>query len=199
MGAPGRTDLFETPQVLTPSTGLSWSAGRVWDRHKYFITLISDVKYHGVMSPNAAQTSTKGGTAELASRLRLTVARLARRLRREDPAGLSPSLHSALAAVERHGPLTLGKLAAIEQVAPPSMTRAVGALSAAGLVERVVDPDDRRVAWIGLTGEGKALLRRSRRKRDAYLAAHLRKSTPEELAILERAAEILERLLGGQH
>ena len=150
------------------------------------------------MTPAATATPAKTNTAELASRLRLVVARLARRLRKEDPTGISPSLLSALATVEHHGPLTLGDLASAEQVAPPSMTRAVGALAEAGLVERVVDPGDRRVAWIGVTGQGKALLQRRRRQRDAYLAAHLRKTTPEELAVLERATEILERLVGGQ-
>jgi DNA-binding MarR family transcriptional regulator len=149
------------------------------------------------MTPTAQTTRPKPDTAELASRLRMVVARLARRLRREEPSGLSQSLLSALATVERHGPLTVGALAATEQVAPPSMTRAVGALAEAGLVERVPDPDDRRVAWVATTDEGKTLLRRSRRVRDAYLLAHLRKATPEELAVLERAAEILERLVGG--
>jgi len=165
------------------------------DRNRYFIYLISHVKYHGYVTPTPAPPKTN--TAELASRLRLVVARLARRLRREDPSGISHSLLSALATVERKGPLTLGHLAAAEQVAPPSMTRAVGALAEAGLVERVVDPDDRRVAWIGVTTEGKTLLQHGRRQRDAYLAAHLRKATPEELAVLERATEILERLVGG--
>lgn len=150
------------------------------------------------MTPAPTAAVAKTNTAELASRLRLVVARLARRLRKEDPSDISPSLLSALATVEHHGPLTLGDLASAEQVSPPSMTRAVGALSDAGLVERVVDPVDRRVAWIGVTTQGKALIQRRRRQRDAYLAAHLRKTTPEELAVLERAAEILERLVGGQ-
>src|SRR4051812_21479400 len=81
----------------------------------------------------------------IAGRLRLSATRLARRLRQEAQTGLSPSQLSALAMVERHGPLTLGALADHEQVAPPTITRVVVKLEADGLLTRQPDPDDRRV------------------------------------------------------
>ena len=64
-------------------------------------------------------------TEELAGRLRLAIDRLHRRLRQESLAGLSPAQASALGAVKRLGRPTLGELAAVEQVQPPTMTRLV--------------------------------------------------------------------------
>src|SRR5918999_109825 len=92
--------------------------------------------------------------AELASRLRLVVARLARRLRRETESDVSPSQISALSSIARLGPLTLGELSAAEGVRPPTMTRVVACLEEAGLVSRTVDPADRRVAHVAATGDG---------------------------------------------
>ncbi len=136
-------------------------------------------------------------TAELASRLRLGITRLARRLRQQAEPGLSPSLLSALSSIERGGPMTIGELCAVEQVQPPTMTRIVAALVEHGLVTREVDPVDRRVAWVGVTPEGVKLLHRSRKRKDAYLAKRLGALTPGELATLDEAAGILDRLLGG--
>ncbi|MGZ4155475.1 MAG: MarR family winged helix-turn-helix transcriptional regulator [Actinomycetota bacterium] len=136
-------------------------------------------------------------TVELASRLRLGVTRLARKLRQESDPGLTPSLLSALAAVERGGRLSVGELSAAEQVQPPTMTRFVASLVEAGLVKRESDPADRRVAWLSVTPEGAKLLGRARRRKEAFLVRRLRHLDPEELAVLERAAPILERLVGG--
>jgi DNA-binding MarR family transcriptional regulator len=133
--------------------------------------------------------------AQLASRLRLGVTRLARRLRREAEAGITPSLLSALSTVEREGPMTIGDLGAAEHVQPPTMTRIVAALVDAGLLERWTDPRDRRVSWVRATAAGARLIARSRSRKDAYLAKRLRRLEPRELAVLEEAAGILERLV----
>lgn len=145
--------------------------------------------------------STRGAvpdTTELASHLRLAVTRLARKLRQESELGLSLSLHAALSTIERAGAVTLGDLAACEQVQPPTMTRIVSALVDAGLVTREADPADGRVAWVLPTVEGRRLLQRSRRRKEAYLAQRLREVPPEDLEVLERAASILERLTEGR-
>jgi DNA-binding MarR family transcriptional regulator len=134
---------------------------------------------------------------ELAGRLRLVVARLARRLRQEADAGVTVSQLSALATLSRSGPVTLGELAAMEGVQPPSMTKIVAALERARLVTREADPDDRRVAWVRLSPQGERLMQRSRSRKNAFLARRLRDLSPAERATLERAAPILERLLGG--
>jgi DNA-binding MarR family transcriptional regulator len=130
----------------------------------------------------------------LAARLRLGVTRLARRLRQEAEAGVSPSMLSALSAAERRGSLTMRDLCRAEQVQPPTMTRIVAALVEAGLVEREADPTDGRVAWVTVTPEGRRLLERSRRRKEAYLAKALGSLEQDELRTLEDAAGILERL-----
>src|SRR5690349_10908404 len=102
---------------------------------------------------------------ESAARLRLSATRLARRLRQEADAGLTPSQLSALAVIANHGPLTLGALAEWERVAPPSATKIVNHLEAAGLVVRTGDPDDRRVTLVATSDAGAALLAESRRRK----------------------------------
>lgn len=131
----------------------------------------------------------------LAARLRLGITRLARRLRQEAEAGVTPSMLSALSAAERQGPLTMRDLCHAEQVQPPSMTRIVAALVEAGLVVREPDPADGRVAWVTVTRDGRRLLERSRRRKEAYLAKALRGLDEEELRTLEAASDILERLI----
>jgi DNA-binding MarR family transcriptional regulator len=134
---------------------------------------------------------------ELASRLRLSVTRLARRLRQEAEPGITPSMLIALSSIDRAGEMTIGELCAVEQVQPPTMTRIVAALVEAGLVTRELDPDDRRVARVRATPEGAKLLQRSRKRKEAYLARRLRGLDPSELAVLGEAADILERLVAG--
>lgn len=143
-----------------------------------------------------APDATAGPAADLASGLRLAVTRLARRLRQEGAeGGITPSQLSALATVERFGPVTLGELAAYERVQPPTMTRIVAALADAGLVTREVDADDRRVARVRVTPAGRRLLARSRRRKTAFLATRLRRLDDDERRLLERAVPLLERLL----
>ena len=136
-------------------------------------------------------------TIELASQLRLGVTRLARKLRQEAEPGITPSQLIALSTIERAGAMTIGELCAAEQVQPPTMTRIVACLVDAGLVTREADPTDRRVAWVRVTPGGAKLLQRSRRRKEEYLSRQLRRLEPDELAVLEEAAEILARLVGG--
>lgn len=133
-------------------------------------------------------------TAALAARLRLGVTRLARRLRQEAEPGITPSMLATLSSVERHGPLTMSELCAVEQVQPPSMTRIVAALAEAELVTRTTDEDDRRVIRVEVSSSGRRLLERARRRKEAYLAKALRGLEPGEIETLEAAAAILERL-----
>jgi DNA-binding MarR family transcriptional regulator len=135
------------------------------------------------------------GEAELAARLRLTVMRLARRLRQQAPAGVTPSQLSVLATLSIKGPMTLGVLAEAERVRPPTMTRIVTALEEEGLLDRKPDPDDRRRATILLTDEGRGLLATSRSRKTAYLVERLRDLPDEDRAILARAADVLDDIL----
>ena len=133
--------------------------------------------------------------ADLAGRLRLAVTRTARRLRQEAGTDLSPSLTAALATIERHGPLTPSRLADLERVQRPTATRMVARLEERGLLVRTTDPADGRVSLVSLSPEGRTLLTSVRGRKNAYLARRLRGLSDEEIADLERAAAILERLL----
>jgi DNA-binding MarR family transcriptional regulator len=150
------------------------------------------------MIVSAQPSSQRTPARPLAESLRLAVTRLARRLRREAGAGLSPSMLAALSTVERRGPLTLGELAAAEGIAPPSVTAAVARLEEAGLVERATLEEDRRVSVVSVTAAGTGLLRESRRAKEAYLARRLAAMRPEDRAVLARAAELLEEMLEGE-
>ena len=105
---------------------------------------------------------------------------------------------SALSSVDRLGPVTLGDLAAVERVQPPSMTRIVAGLEEAGLVVRKIDERDRRVARVETTVAGQRFLERSRGRKTAYLAARVRTLSAEDRAVLARAAILLEQLLEGE-
>jgi DNA-binding MarR family transcriptional regulator len=133
--------------------------------------------------------------ADVAGHLRLVVARTARRLRQEASADLSPSMISALASVDRHGPLTPSELATHERVQRPTVTRVLARLEELGLIARATDPADRRSSLISTSAAGRALLRRQRSRKDLYLARRLATLEPDELATLDRAAAILERML----
>lgn len=143
---------------------------------------------------------TTSSIAETAAHLRLAIVRTARRLRQEafEAEGrgqLSPSLSAALATVENHGPLTPSELADRERIKRPTATRIVAKLEQLGLVTRTQDPGDGRAWLVAATAEGRELLRRLRTRKNAYLAKRLQDLDPDEVAALERAATILERLL----
>ena len=142
--------------------------------------------------------STTLAPPDTAARLRLVVARIARQLRQtvDSDTGLSTTLLSALATVERLGPLTLGDLAAAERVQPPSMTRVVSKLEQRALVARAVDGEDRRVSWLQTTPEGRRLLSLGRTRKNALLSKRLRDLSDEELSALELALPVLEKLAG---
>jgi DNA-binding MarR family transcriptional regulator len=138
------------------------------------------------------QTSSQ---ADLTVRLRLVIARTARRLRQEGGPELSPTQASALATIDRHGPLTPSELADRERIRRPTATRLIAGLEEAGLVDRTRDPQDGRSSLVSLSAGGRRLLARSRTRKNAYLSRRLRGLSPDERATLDRAAAILERLL----
>ena len=142
-----------------------------------------------------ATTDQRVRSSELASELRFAVMRLSRRLRQHAPEGITPSQLSALSVIVREQRLTLSQLAEAERVQPPTITRVVDSLEREGLATRVPSDQDRRVAFVEATRQGRALVETIRRRRDAYLARRLRTFSAEERTLLERAARLLERLL----
>lgn len=132
------------------------------------------------------------------TQLRLVVMRLARRLRQEAGSDITWSQHSALATVERLGPISLKDLAEAESITPPSMTRISTCLEERGLVVRTADAADRRVARLAITDAGRQLLEHTRERRDAYLAERLAALDPQARATLTAAVPILQGLIGEQ-
>ncbi len=132
---------------------------------------------------------------ELAAHLRLALARVARRLRQEASSDLSPSLTSALASIELHGPLTPTELAACERVQRPTVTRVLARLMEMELIDRAAAPGDGRSTLISISDAGRELLRQVRTRKDAFLTLRLRELDAEDRAVLDRASEVLERLL----
>ena len=131
----------------------------------------------------------------VADRLHSAAIHLLRSLRREDDrSGLSAPRLSALSVLVFAGPLTLGELAAAEQVRPPTMTRLVQALEADGLVSRAPDPRDGRVTRLAATPRGRRLLAAGRARRVAALARRLGELPAEERLALAHAAAAVERL-----
>ena len=138
---------------------------------------------------------TSTSAPEIAARLRLSATRLARRLRQEAGAGLSPSQQSALAVIANHGPLTLGALAEHERVAPPSITKVVSKLECDGLVIRTPDPHDRRVCRVEISPEGAALLEEVRRRKTAWLTARITQLSPDHQRRLADALDVIDELV----
>jgi DNA-binding MarR family transcriptional regulator len=136
--------------------------------------------------------------AGLATSLRISVSRLARRMRAERVAqGLQPELSdsqlAALAALEKHT-MTPGELAEHEKVQPPSITRVIASLEERGLIQRMPHPSDRRQVVLTVTVQGRDVVRQVRQLREAWLARRLRDLTPVEQAVLREAVPILEKL-----
>ncbi len=134
-------------------------------------------------------------TVALAHRLRPAITRVARRMRQEAGGELSPTQSAALTTIDCHGPLTPSELASRERIQRPTATRVLARLEEAGLVTRTPDPADRRSSLVSATNAGSALLTEMRARRDAWMAERLDSLSPEDLAALDRAAGILERIL----
>jgi DNA-binding MarR family transcriptional regulator len=132
----------------------------------------------------------------VADRLHSTAIHLLRRVRKQDVAtGEGPARLSALSVLVIGGPKTLGELAAAEQVKPPTMSRMVAGLAHSKLIDITADPHDARRMRIRATLKGTRLLQKGRQLRIAYLASHLDRLAPNDLADVGKAVEILARLL----
>ncbi|MBO0802053.1 MAG: MarR family transcriptional regulator [Nocardiopsaceae bacterium] len=130
------------------------------------------------------------------TRLRVAIARLSRRLRRHELAGLTPTQLAALSTVERSGPLRLGDLAAAEGIAPSTLTRLVSALEESGYVKRDADPKDARASTLAITPRGHEILENLRQESTALLTESLRLLTSEQRAALSTVLPVLEQLAG---
>jgi DNA-binding MarR family transcriptional regulator len=131
----------------------------------------------------------------VADRLRPTLLRLARELRREQIAGVSPQQVGLLFSIKRASGVTVGELAADERVSTAAMSKRVSRLERDGFVERTQSENDRRCVGLTVTEDGQRILRRVRSRRTAWLASRLDTLSSEELAAVDSAVEPLTRLL----
>lgn len=124
----------------------------------------------------------------------MAAVRLARLLRQQDEGDLTPTMRATLGSIEREGPVTLGELAAIERVAPPTVTKVVGKLEDAGLVVREHDDVDRRVCRVSLSDHGQGWLAADRKRRRDWLTEQLRELDDDDVRSLAAAVEVIEGL-----
>lgn len=128
-------------------------------------------------------------------RLRVTVLRLARRIRTRSTDTITPSQLFTLGTIVRHGRLTIGRIAELEHVQPPSASKIVAALEAEGLVERTASPDDRRCTFITATAHGRDHIERARAAGRNWISERLADLPDDDVHAIERALPALERLL----
>jgi len=138
-------------------------------------------------------TLTPAEKARLASQLRLACMRISRRVRFESSSPVPPHQFSVLVRLEE-APRTPRELASFEKVSAPSMTRTVAALVDQGWVQRADDPDDRRSVILSLTKEGRAIVRSTRQAREGWMAVRLSHLDDDEIEVLRRATDILQRV-----
>lgn len=131
---------------------------------------------------------------ELAMRLRMAIARLARNLRQQSDSDLTPSQQILLATILDHGPATPTDIAAREQVSAPTISRALGGLEEQGLISRRPDEADGRVTKVSITEEGRKQLTLARKRRNAWLAQRLGHLDKKDQERLTGALDVLERL-----
>ena len=147
----------------------------------------------GQSNAGVSVMDTESGVIDV-TRLRVAIARLSRRLRRHELAGLTPTQLAALATVERAGPLRLGDLAAAEGIAPSTLTRLVAVLEELGYVQRFADPKDARASTLTITTLGHETLERLRAEGTALLTQSLELLTTEQREALAAALPALEQL-----
>ena len=148
------------------------------------------------ISPSAAgarDIDAESGVIDV-TRLRVALARLSRRMRRHQLAGLTPTQLAALSTVERAGPLRLGDLAAAEGIAPSTLTRMVAVLEELSYVRREADPTDARASTLAVTQHGHDTLERLREEGTVMLTESLKLLTAEQRAALASALPALEAL-----
>jgi DNA-binding MarR family transcriptional regulator len=148
---------------------------------------------HGLaLAPDAADVEID------VTRLRVALARLSRRLRRHELAGLTPTQLAALSTIGKTGPMRLGDLAAAEGIAPSTLTRLVTALEESGYVRRGADPSDARASTLTITAHGQDALERIRTENTLMLTASLELLTLEQRSALAAALPVLEQLAEAQ-
>lgn len=133
---------------------------------------------------------------EVAARLAAAVGRINRRAR-TDSASLGYGIVSALATIQRDGPLRPGDLSRIEVVTKPTMTRILTELEQRGFIEREADPRDGRAFMVSATAEGIKAVERARSDRTGIVAELIAELGESDVAAIAGALDALERVAQG--
>lgn len=134
---------------------------------------------------------------EIAARLAAAVGRINRRAR-TDSAALGYGIVSALATIQREGPLRPGDLSRIEVVTKPTMTRILTELEQRGFIEREADPRDGRAFMVTATPEGIAAVERARADRTGIVAELIAELPEHDVDAIAAALDALERVAQGE-
>jgi DNA-binding MarR family transcriptional regulator len=131
-----------------------------------------------------------------AARLRVSLSAFKRRIHEAAMEGdLSAPQLTALSRIDRLGPVTTAELARREQITPQAMGATIASLEQRGLVARCADASDGRRSILSLTPSGRDAIHWGRSAVSDKIAAALAESfTPGEIAILDAAAPLIERL-----
>jgi DNA-binding MarR family transcriptional regulator len=131
----------------------------------------------------------------IATRLRVSISAFRRRSHEALSAGdlTGPQL-TALSRLERLGSVTTAELARREQLTPQTMGGTVAVLEDRGLVARTADPADGRRWLLTVTDAGRAALSSERNAVTDRMAAAMASFTSEEIATLDAAASLIQRL-----
>jgi DNA-binding MarR family transcriptional regulator len=133
--------------------------------------------------------------SEIAALLQDQFSRLTRQLRNmELPQGMTPERLSALAVIDRRGPISVTALADLEMVRPATMSRMVSALVDEGLVKRSEDKNDGRGVLVSATARGRRAYHRAQQVRLQHFAEALSELSPEQLSAMKSLASALARL-----
>lgn len=126
------------------------------------------------------------------------VLRLSRRIRTNSVDELTPSQQAVFTSIAKNGPATIGRIAELEHVQPPSASKIVASLEARGLVERRSDPNDRRCSLIAITDTGSTYLEQARAAGRSWLAAQLTDLDGAHIGALAAALPALEQLVAAE-
>jgi DNA-binding MarR family transcriptional regulator len=134
----------------------------------------------------------KDGRHQTANLVHSAAVRLLRTARAADAdLDLDGPRASLLSVLVFAGPQPVTRLAELEQVSAPAITKMVSALESAGLARRKRSETDRRVVLVSATPAGKRLLERGRAARVRAIAALLADATEAELQTLRAASEVI--------
>ncbi len=129
-----------------------------------------------------------------AAELRLVIGRLIRSIRQHNAGGLTPSQVSALATIEESGPIRISELASRESIGAPVATRVTASLEDLGYIKRIQDSQDKRACLVELTSSGHKVLKNLWEERTAGINQRIQMLSKAEIAALNAALPVLDKL-----